>query len=263
MKVLKTSWTYQGYPCKAVSFRRTEGLSPDFGFVEMDYSVLSSLTIALDKADIPWRPASGAAMACPLSIQAWFKRVGTTVTDGDPRQPAVAPPKGKLGLFGDLVGVTSIDGKARGEQRYTDIYVDDSGIEEVFTNLAQMREHKRGRIRIPITDIRKFYPHYGAAVQRINTHLSSGEPDPYGLKDGKTAWTAVEYIRWLFSQLPGSPVVVNISELLKLKLPPPSDRIHEAEPGGVLSSLSDILEHYRLVPKLTSGNNFAVRKSVV
>jgi hypothetical protein len=250
MGVLTHAVTYQGYPCTAVAFRRSAGLSPEYGYVDIDLAVLKKISILA--RDIPWRPANeGLNIPAQLAIDAWKKLTSGTVN----APPALAAPKGGgLNRFGDLVLYTYDDGVEIQRQTYVDVFVHDAGIEEITRGLANARAHTEGTVRVPLTDIRQFYPEHGAFCQRINCRLRTGEFDKATLFNDKP-WSAQDVIRYMFSQLPGSPIVVS-GGFDGQKYAPPTDLVGEGDP--MLQFLQRLLEQMGLVALLQPDNNYAV-----
>lgn len=263
------SATYQGYPCKAAQWRRTDGLAPDNGWVIVDYSVLKELKLVSDA--VPWRGEDGRWDAPgAISIGTWFevlgKRPGTRTTT----RP-FAPPAAGLRLYGPLVLKSTSDGDGVDETiRYEDVY----GViaEEVSENRARVLEHSEGEVRIDITDVRQYYLKYGTIIGRINCRLENGKYDPRTIKkparratggtttsaelDG-TPWSFEEVIRYLFSQLPGGPSV-NLTGLNGL--PPPEEIDHIGSPAATV--LQGVLDNYGLVAKMQPDGSYFVAKRI-
>lgn len=257
--ILKNSCTYQGYAVQSVKFRRTEGFSPETGYVDLRLEDLKTLLV--DVKPVPWRNFSGQEVSGQLDIArvaALFPQVfkgggaGNTVVTG-------AGQKRQSGLahYGDLVMQTSVDGQARPPMTYNDIYVASEGIEEVTQNLAKVRSHSEGLVRIPLTDIRQFYKDHAHNFCRINYHLRSGKYDPLTVQPDGTPWSIKQVVTYLFSQLPGSPAVDSKSDLFNLTQGPPTD-IPEDAP--VVSILEGILEQCSLVARMLPDGRYAVLK---
>ena len=256
-----TKGTYQEYPLLGVNFRRTEGLTPDTGSVILDYSLLDDILIEYE--GIPWRPAHRSNIAVPISIIEWFTRVGTTISEGDFFKEPVKPTPRKLGLFGDLVLTTTEDGSDKEPVQYNDIYVD-GGLEEIIKGIVDIRDHDKGPIKIPVTDIRRFYATHGAVNARLNVKLENGDYDEYTVREGSGGklipFQATEILRYLFRHLPGSPEILGDSELFKLKLKAPENIIIRPARGELVSWIQRLLDKYRLIAKLTRANNYIVER---
>ena len=212
MGVWKHVVTYQGYPCKGVSWRQSPGLEPEYGYVDIDYVHLKKLS--LEARAIPWRSISGAEWPSPLTIDVWKKNRATVTTP--PEQ--TAPPGGGLAMFGDLVMTSFLDGRSMGEVRYRDVYVAPDGIEEIGRPHAARRGHKVGVVRVRITDIRAYFEDNGCFLGAINLRLPSGEWDPNTIRNGTTVWDAGDVFSFLAAMLPGSPVIDHRCDLYREKL---------------------------------------------
>lgn len=270
MSVLENSATYQGFECKDVHYRRSEGLVPELGSVTIDYRVLNVLE--LKSAAVPWRAADGSADGPgAMSIHVWFQFFGSRPqsTRTAARPPAGAPGAG-LRLFGDLVLRTQFEGGAAETTTYTDVFVENA--EEVSENLAHAREHKEGEIRIDLTDLRRYYPSYGAIINRINCRLDNGKYDPRTIKKAPGArrggstvtsqevdgepWSFEEVMRFLFSQLPGTPAVLGFQTIGKLPPPEQIDRVGSAP----VDVIQDVLTNFGLVAKMMPGGDYLLAR---
>jgi len=258
MTVLRHEATYQGLPGKGVEYRRSPGFNPEHGWIDIDMADLGKIEI--HPREIPWRAANQVEMNGALDIFTWLKlRSRVTVTT----PPAIPAPKGGgLNLFGDLILTTYDDttGGVVGQTTYHDVYVASSGIEEITRDLAEIESHAVGTVRVPLTDIRRWYQKCGGLFCRINCRLSSGEWDPITVKDAETPFSALEVLEFLFSQLPGSPLIVGHSEVKKLKLNPPTDIVGEGEP--VVQHLEKLLERLSLEAGLLEDNNYVVSRKL-
>lgn len=271
MTTLSNSATYQGFPVKEVHFRRSEGFSPEMGSVVVDYSVLNSLELKSDA--VPWRASIGGADGPgALGMHVWWNLFGKRAPGTPTKRPAPSAGAGtSLNLYGPLVLTTVVEGgEAEPEVQYQDIYVENA--EEVADNLARAREHKLGEIRIDITDIRRFYPKYGTIISRINCRLENGKYDPRtikkppaeGLKAGTVTeeaaygepWSFEDVLRYLFSQLPGTPAVLGFPTLGKLPPPEEIDRVG----APAVSVIQEVLDRYGLVAKLQPNNDYYLTK---
>lgn len=253
MTVFKHESKYQGYHGQAVAYRRSEGLQPEPGWIDLDLADVKSLTV--QRRDTNWRSVNGFEVPAPISIRTWFDM---DPGQGAPQREILAPEGGGLAPFGDLTLTSFKNGDAQPPQVYRDVYVDESGIEEVGPQIAAVRAHDRSIVRVPLTDIRRFYLTHGAFVGDINVRLPSGEFDRETVKDFTTCepWSAVDVIRYLFALLPGSPVVLPDSDLTTLTIDPPADVIGRGEPA--VQHLDALLKRLGLVPKMMPGGNYLV-----
>src|SRR5262245_6264840 len=252
MSIGRHSVTYQGYPCKRVEYRRSEGLEPEYGWVEIDYRHFKELV--LEARIVPWRAVNGAEYPGPISIEAWGKIQGSTTTI-----PAENRPKGKgFAMFGDLVLRSTTDGHTQDPITYRDVFVGDS-CEELNERIARAREHKHGSVRVGLSDIRRLYSDHGCILSSINLRLPGGGWDPTTI-NGSKPWTLFEVLRYLVSQLPGSPIIDSGSELFDLALDPPCDIVGEGE--TVKEVLEKVLNQYGLVAHMLPDGNYAVHRRV-
>jgi hypothetical protein len=252
MPLFQNICVYQTYPCQAVQFRRSEGLNPEYGYVDVSLRDLKKIEIVA--AAMPWRNVIN--VQAQLPIEAWFeiaKKGHQTLTAPVEQMP---PSGGGLNLYGNLVMQTLIDGKARSEMRYHDVYVDSSGIEETTEGLANIKEHSEGIVRIPLTDIRKYYREYGYLAKRINTKLRTGKFDPTSIRADGSPWSMNEVLEYLFSQLPGAPALDGGSDIYSLSFAPPTDIIGEFDP--VVQSIERVIEKAGLTAHLLPDNRYAV-----
>lgn len=261
---------YQGIPCKAAQYRRSDGLSPEPGFVIVDYADLKTLEFKDDA--VPWRGISESKEdPGGISIHVWHQLKGTATVAETPRK--FDRGASGLRLYGPLVLTTVMhEGGAGDSITYSDVYV--ANADEVMEDLAEARLHKTGEIRIDLTDIRKFYPRYGCLIGRINCHLRNGRYDPTTVKKpgsrraaGRTTtveelngtpWSFVEVMSYLFSQLPGSPRVAFDKGVANLRPPEEIDQIG----APILSVIESLLDNYRLTAKMQPhGNYWLCRKN--
>lgn len=260
---------YQGIPCKAVEYKRSDGLQAEPGFVIVDYADLKELKLQDDA--LPWRGISETRDdPGGISIHVWHKIRGTTTVADSPR-PFKRAAAG-LRLYGDLVLTTVMEAGGDGDSTtYSDVYA--TNLDEIMEDLAEAREHKFGEIRIAISDIRKFYSQHGFILGRINCHLRNGRWDPTTVKkagrrraSGTTTeqelngepWSFTDVMSYLFSQLPGSPRVAYAADLRGLRPPEEIDQIG----ASTLSVIQGLLDDYRLVAKmLPHGNYHLARKN--
>src|SRR3990167_2581272 len=278
-KFFRHAATYQGLPCQATQYSRSEGLSPETGWVDIDFEDLGKIDI--EPRAIPWRGSSGLEWDGNLSIQAWAKMKSSMRASVTAPAPITAPSGGGLCQFGDLVLTTHQEG-AGGEGSeyskivYKDVQLEASGIEEMLEDLAEIKTHDRGRIRVPITDIRRWYADYGALTCSINIRTRAGkfdrnainpppadpratvaEPAPGASAPG-SPWTFIEVLEFFLSQLPGSPMLTSWSRetLLSLGLAPPEDIIGEGEP--IVEHLGRLLERNGLSFQLQPDGSASV-----
>jgi len=250
MGILTHTVTYQGYDCVGVGYRRSIGLNPEHGWVDIDLSVLGS--IKMIARNIPWRSANlGLNIPAQFTIEAWKQRQSkSTVTSV---KPIEGPKGGGLNRFGDLVLTSYEDGTKKDQFTYTDVYVHDSGVEEITRGLKEAKSHSQGIVRVPLSDIRMFYRGFGAFCHRINCKLSTGEWEKGTVQKNRSPWSAEDVVRFLFSQLPGCPLVSFKSDA---SAAPPTGLIGEGE--AVLSFLQKVLEELGLVAQLQPENNYIV-----
>lgn len=256
MSAFRLDVTYQGYPVKTCAYRRSDGLTPEPGYVDISIEALKKISI--EPRQVPWRAVNGFEFDGGMSIAA-FAKLSTTVT----QPPALpAPSGGGLNLFGDLVfrtyksAVGGVEELAH-ETTYRDIFVDFAGLEEITEDLADIEPHDKGTIRVPLTDIRRFYENYGPFAQSINAKLKSGGFDPLTVKPDGETWSAETTVKFLFSQLPGSPLVVRMD---MKGVETPSDITGTGDP--VLQVLTKVLDQMGLVPKMQPDGNYVVRKKM-
>ncbi len=259
MTVLRCQATYQGYEAKAWEFRRSKGFTPEFGWVDISMEHLKAIRIL--GREVPWRSPHGFEVNGQADILSWSKIKKTTGSDPvDLPQPS----GGGLNMFGHLVLKTIDDatGAVVDSVTYTDVYVATSGLEEITEGLAEIEDHNKGTVRVPLMDIRYWFWKCGGLFSAINARMKSGEWRKGTIKDGKTIpWTLVEAVQFLFSQLPGSPIVYSGSELYGLPLdqaPPPSDIVGEGELA--VEHLQKLLDRYGLEPGMRPDGSWTVDK---
>lgn len=271
MPALSHSVTYQGYPATAFQLRWDAGLEPSSGFVDLNLEDVEKILI--DVKAIPW---GGNVYPGLLSIQAFQSLKPTTVAESPGAKVHQGP---GFGNFGDLV-LKSFDGEGSWHTpiTYSRIFIAESGIEEIQRDIARVRLHQEGKIRVQITDVRMFYRKYGALLQRFNCRRPGGEFDQITLKrksgaatsgsqavrpdvasgggsgpgqtvvagqesgDSYSPWTIQELMKFLFAQLPGGPTILAHSDLMKDELEPPVDIIGEGEP--IVEWISKLLSQY-------------------
>lgn len=250
--------TYQGIKCRAVKYRRTDGLSPEIGSVDINIKDLSSISLKMPQ--VLWRRAEKGKTEVPgqLGIDQTHR-----LYSGDLQgHQTVAEQKDQPGKGFKLVGQLTLesfyDGKSLGKATYSDIYVAFEGIEEITDKLANAKKHNEGFVSVPITDIRQFYTDYGLLFQDINCRLRSGFYDPRTVKQGGEPWSLIEVMQFLFSQLPGTPTIHPKSDVLSMSGNPPSEIIGEGEP--VSGFITEILNQYGLTAKFLPDGNYLVNK---
>lgn len=215
---------YQNYPVETVNFRRSPGMDPEPGWVGISIENLKEIKVQVEA--IPWRNLSTLGeMQQGLTIKHFLRAFKGTQS---PNTQKVTPPKSGLNNLGELdleTAGTEGDQSPPGPTTFFDIFVDSSGIEELDEDLFFAKKHNEGILRVPVTDIRRFWRDHGIVFQDINVKLRNGEWDPETVETDKDGcpdrpYTASEVFRFLFSQLPGSPAV---SLAQNLKLDPPMD----------------------------------------
>ncbi len=247
--------TYQGYPAKAVQFRRGPGLSPEGGWVDLEMKDVKALKVI--PRDIPWRAVNGFEMNGQVDIKTWFNLQKDQTVTG--LAPLPTPEGGGMNPFGDLVLATYDDasGVLVDKITYSDVYIG-AGMEEVTADLANIESHNVGTVRVQLTDIRRWW-RLGALVCKINRRLKSGNWDDSSLNDGQP-WPLRTVLQFLCSQLPGSPAVAAFSEAFAggASYDPPTDVTGDGEPA--VEHLQRVLDHYGLVANLLPTNNLAISK---
>lgn len=245
---LAHSVTYQGLPCVAVSFGISEGLYPDHGWVEMDYRHLGQ--VKLFPKQILVRAVNG--VAYPVGITpAMYVNNSLTGTAG----PSVTTPvggEGGLVPFADLVLKTAGGDGVENQVRFRDVYIDPAGVQEVTEGIVKGDE-PRGIVRVRLVDVRHFYTGRNPCFFRVNCKLPSGAWDHISLNEGEL-WPMTTIVRFVFSQLPGSPAVMAIDA----GLPPPGPIIANGE--SALEVLDALLKREGLVALKQRDNNYVVRR---
>ena len=256
--------TYQGFPIQAISYKRGEGLSPEPGWVDLQIKDVQKLDV--DWKNVPWRGVNGAEMPGQIPFHAWLAIRGSVGASG-PGDPPSKRDSGGLNLFGQLVLTSTLrDGEeVTPPMTYHDVYVAPSGLEEVTSNLARIKRHDEGNIRVPITDAREFYKNFGGLVCRINVRSKSGYLEPDSMKPGAdgtfVAVSAREGVAYVMSQLPGSPVAVPTSDLVtnagEFDGPCP-EIVGEGEPAA--EHLQRLLDQLGLVAKYLPTGNYEINR---
>jgi hypothetical protein len=245
------TWTYQGYRVHGGIFRRSPGLLPELGYVDLDYNDLKNLSVQVG----PFWVGGGAG---PKDIRAASSRSGPGQTTTAGGAGAGGGAGGGLKRVGDLVMQSSYKGQSMPAMVYQNIYVAEGGTEEITERISDARAHNKGKVRVQITDIRSTYRH-GAFFGRINCRTASGKWCMATTKDGKgKPYTIQDVLKLLFSELPGSPSIHEQSVIFAAKFggQPPYNMVGEGEP--ILHVLGQVLERYGLVARLLPDNNYFV-----
>ncbi len=91
--------TYQNFIGQACGYRRSEGLLPEPGWIDLRLEDVKKINIS--GRTTLWRSVNGFEVPAPLSIDTWFALVSrSTVTAPAPIEP---PDGGGLAPFGNLV----------------------------------------------------------------------------------------------------------------------------------------------------------------
>lgn len=263
--------TYQDYPATAMQLRWDAGLEPSSGFVDLNLEDVKRILI--DVRPLPWH---GNVFPGLISIKA-SQRGTVAAAPGRSSNPG-------SGFFnyGDLV-LKSFDGSAPFHTpiTYKNLYIAESGVEEIERELGRVRLHQEGKIRVQLTDIRMFYRKHGALLQRFNVRRPGGEidqltmkasgsevaPQAPGQQSGSTTgdsafgnsdytqvepapggstsyrpWTAKELMTHFLAMLPGAPAMHADSHFAKDALEPPMDIIGEGEP--IVEWIAKLLAQY-------------------
>ena len=172
--MLSHSATYQGYPATEFELRWDAGMEPSSGWIDLNLADVEKILI--DVKTIPWGGNAFPGL-CSIKVTASTKN---TVAQA-PGAPVHQGPG--FANFGDLV-LKSFDGKGAWHTpiTYKDMFISEAGIEEIERELAEVRLHQKGKIRVQLTDVRSFYPHYGALLQRFNCRRPGGEFDQITMK---------------------------------------------------------------------------------
>ena len=221
--------TYQDYSVQSLAFSRSIGMTPDIGHLIISFEDAQSIEIEVE--DVHWRCQAGAKKQVPVgvSIQDFFTVVDT-VSDNTYNDKAKPPEKG-FKEIGDLDLATTVKGGAElAAVRYADIYIDTSGMSDITPNLKEIRSHSRGFIRLPITDIRKFWRTYGYLYQRINTTLKTGKFDPLSIQENEKPFTFFQVLSFLFGMLPGCCPLHSDSGKALTGIEPPEDIPGDGQP---------------------------------
>ncbi len=253
---LRHEATYQGYAGVEVQYRRSQGLGPEPGYIDLDMRDVKKLRVI--PRDVPWRAINGSEVPGQLDIKTYFGLFSDQTVTAQPELPR--PQGGGLNPFGNLVLSTynDLNGGLVSRVVYTDVYVAPGGLEEITPGLAKIEGHDVGIVRVPLTDIRAWWGE-GALFCKINRRTKSGNWDRTSL-DGDVPWSLVKVLRFLASQLPGSPSVVSYSDVIARAgdFDPPTNVIGEGEP--VREHLQLVLDHYGLTAGLLPTNNLVISR---
>lgn len=238
-------WTYQGKVCQGGRFRRSPGLEPEGGYVDLPYEILGKL-------DVPQGPVWFDTGMGPKDIRTFFSGVGSRSVG---QKIAAAGGGAGLAAFGDLVMTSTYKGETLAPMTYNGIFVASEGTEEITLGLSDQQKHSLGVVRVQLTDIRSTYKH-GAFFGRINCRMrTTGKWVKNTTKDGKgKPWSAAEVFIFLFSELPGSPGIHPQSAIFFKDFAPPYDLVGEGEPA--VEHVSRLLKHYGLTPYLLPNGDY-------
>jgi hypothetical protein len=263
------AWTsrasYQGIPLLRLEYRRSDGLRPEPGWADVLLEDIGG-ALEVDFKGLPWSGINDDfEIPGQISIWGWSQIVFPSISF-DVKEQAKAPEQGlnhwgtlfieTVGHQGELISPPLL---------YNWVYVDSAGIEEYGPQIAEAKNHDRGQIRIPLTDIRRYYRDYGLLMTRINVRDERGIWDPATLVVGPGGtlrpWTLSEVVRYLFNLLPGCPFATFDEELAKdekLLNTAPTGIIGRGEPA--VEHLERLLETYRIVAKMQPGGNYSLAR---
>lgn len=251
--VLIHSGTYQGRPVQKCSYRRSQGLRAEPGFVEMAIEDVKSLLIT--SRPVPWRGVAGTEIPDGTTISAYIRSGGTTIST-----PSPFPTPGEgFDIAGDLILSTEDSGGGTRTIKYNDVYLSADGVQEVTLDRDEARKHATGDVRVAITDIRKWWPDHGTLSHSINIRKRRGkayEPDTIKLDSQGNPldpFSAEEVFRFLFALMPGNPPVI---WKVAGKVDPPSDILADGEPA--FDILTRLLAKYGLECYLLKNNRVMV-----
>ena len=251
------TWRYQGYLAHGGSFKRSVGLRPEGGYVDLSVEDVGALKI---KAGPAWFEVGGSNAAGPKDIRAWFRQRQSrpTVTSG-----GVGPSPGARGgllRLGNLFMSCTGGADTPPPMSYSGVMVADGGTEELRRGHAAAREHRVGLLRVQLTDVRSVYDKFGAVFGRINCRLpQSGNWDRTTTKDKKdTPWSAIDVFEFLFSELPGFVAIHKSSAIYSAGFAdePPTDLQFEGELAR--DCCQQMLDRYGLVAQLLPDNRHAI-----
>lgn len=273
MGKISHSASYQGFQGTAFAFRWDAGLQPSSGWIDLNLDDMQKILI--DVKPVPW---GGNSYPGLISIKASELGARGTVAAA----PGPNRPQGPgLANFGDLE-LKSFNGQATFHEpiTYKNIFIAEGGIEEIERELARVRLHSEGKVRVQLSDVRMFYRKAGALLQRFNCRRPGGEWDQVTLRDGGgssgssggsssgggnnysgagsgnqtvvapqggsgssgKAYSLLEILRMFFKLLPGAPVIDNSSDVCKDQCEPPVDIVGEGEP--IVDWIEKLLAQY-------------------
>jgi hypothetical protein len=240
MPVILNAVTYQGYLVEAMQLKRSPGLEPDFGFVDIPFSEFKQLKINNPNL-VPWIDNGIPGGSTPEGLASSRRTVAIRppVNIPDPQQGF--NPVGTLYLESELPLRTI-------EHDILDIYIAPGGMEEISRDLDNAGKHNEGMWRVPITDVRIWWK-YGALAKSFNVRLDGGQFDPDTIKADGSPYAMLEVLEFLLSQLPGGVTIDAASRVRGLRLSPPENVIGEMNP--VVEVFRQLLDRYALELSLT------------
>lgn len=260
MVVMRHAAKYQQFQATAIEYARTEGFEPDPGWLMLRMEDVKKVLVAPFKGGL-WRGQSGFIIDGGLDIRSWHA-AQRRLTVTEPR-PLPDIKGGGLNQFGELRMQTFVGKKGKlDEVIYQDIYIEDAGLEDLASGLAEQKKHKVGTLFVPITDIRKYYKEFGPLFCRINVRNPDDSWEEGSVQEDGTPWPADIVLRFVFSQLPGTPTIVKRSPLKdtiddeKLKLDPPTNIIARGEPASEWAQ--KILDELGMTPRFQPNGRYIV-----
>lgn len=258
MTTFQNGATYQGYACQSVQYTRSAGMQADRGFITIDLGILKNIAVAANA--IPWVGVSSEELPGATSFFSPSLRTGALGP-----APDLEVPDDGLNIAGELV-LSSIDadtGSAFPSHKYSAIFVDETGIEEVEQDLASQSLHVEGLVRVPIVDIRKFWWVYGIAGQSLNLRTKIGRLNASTMRSENCEVTGgasfKDVVKWMLGSLPGSPRLVEGSAMDTLD--PPSNLIMRGQ--LVAPYLQKLLEDNSLVLLLQPDSGVVIAPKIV
>lgn len=205
--------TYQGYPVEALEIDRKPGVTGDYGYVDLDLEFAKEIFVRPDFR--LWQAWNRPEPAGPFSLFVESTLSTPTITD----EPDVRPVKGFL--RGGPLAMKSTDGNGPiGEPiRLNPIFLAPGSFDEIEADLEKAIEHKEGRLRLNVTDIRHFWQRNGTPVfGRYNMTLPNGKPDKSTVDPvTEELVPAFRFFRYLCRCLPGSPALSKDSDVFNEK----------------------------------------------